>query len=83
MKELLPCPFCGGDAYHHYEIGSANLDTGETESRGIHFVLCNDCSAVISAFSEDEVVDAWNTRALPTHNLIVRVDKENVPWPKQ
>ena len=83
MKELLPCPFCGGKARYQHDVASVSIDTGESIGDGIHFILCNDCSAVISAFTEDDVVDAWNTRALPANNLIIKIDKENLPWLKQ
>lgn len=59
MKNLLPCPFCGGEArtwkYSHPQTGD------------YWRVACNsnrlDCCISGRADSEAEAIDAWNTRA--------------------
>lgn len=49
-KELLPCPFCGGEA--------------EVEHRfGLYFVFCKYCGARVSSFGDvNSAVAVWNTR---------------------
>lgn len=53
-QELLPCPFCGGDAVHFLYSGSA-------------CVGCKVCIAYLggeeSDLKPDELADAWNRRA--------------------
>lgn len=58
--ELLPCPFCGGDAM---------LTGGARGSANVFYVSCNSCNAIGEKFGskfEDEVKqqarDAWNKR---------------------
>lgn len=50
--ELLPCPFCGGEACHYAP--------GPVE----HHIECVDCYADIKKDSEFEAIEAWNTRAV-------------------
>lgn len=50
-KELLPCPFCGGEA-RHYAPGPTD-----------HHIECRSCSADVSGYMEEAVAaEAWNTR---------------------
>lgn len=61
-KTLLPCPFCGGEAY-------------TTDSDNKWFVSCHDCYACVGEgydadawpdhmfYSKAEAIAAWNTRA--------------------
>lgn len=65
--ELLPCPFCGGEAEHNswhwngFAPASGNTNNG-------HAIYCaNDSCAGCPSFSKvhetkDEAVEAWNTR---------------------
>lgn len=51
MSELKPCPFCGEksriDMYKHF-----------------YRVLCTNCPALTEwLYSEQEAIEAWNTRA--------------------
>ena len=60
MTELLPCPFCGGEAYIYAP--------GPIE----HHVACKNpsCYAETHGWStEAEAIAAWNTRAEQTCNL--------------
>lgn len=58
--ELLPCPFCGGEA--------AIVQTLDTTVR-TWFVTCSNLKCSVLAFrtkryyTEAEAIDAWNTRA--------------------
>ncbi len=55
--ELLPCPFCGGEARY---IADHTLEKNDT-------IVCPKCICEISAFHHgDEFVSAWNTRVKPT-----------------
>ena len=49
-KELLPCPFCGGEA---------DIE-GISE---LHYISCKNCYAETRVYgSKAEAIDAWNTR---------------------
>ena len=56
MSELLPCPFCGGEA---------EMLTAESMNGGYLFgIMCNDCRSRGDVYdTEAEAVEAWNTRA--------------------
>ena len=58
MSELLPCPFCDGEARL---LGGGIIDGIE---RG-YTVECHDCHASTKRFGADnaqEAIEAWNTR---------------------
>ena len=63
MAELLPCPFCGGNAKFISFVDACS-------HRPACLVRCNDCGALTkdfvaedSTFSyKDEAKNAWNTR---------------------
>lgn len=62
MSELLPCPFCGGEAELH---PTYDMDTSEVDG---WFVWCNnkECECAPETrehFTEAEAIAAWNTRA--------------------
>lgn len=62
MSELLPCPFCGGEAEKM------------TSSDGFTSIGCLHCNPVfgvmIQARTEAEAIEAWNTRAERTCECI-------------
>lgn len=52
--ELLPCPFCGGEAEH-------GLDHTVEEN---HYIMCTRCCFDIGRFQHgDEYINVWNARA--------------------
>lgn len=56
MSELLPCPFCGGEA----EILTAESMYGGN----LYGVLCDCCAGRTDVFdTEAEAIAAWNSRA--------------------
>lgn len=62
ISELLPCPFCGGEAELH---PTYDIDTNEVDG---WFVWCNndtcECKPETNQhFTEAEAIAAWNTRA--------------------
>lgn len=60
--ELLPCPFCGGEA----EILTAESMYGGN----LYGVLCDCCAGRTDVFvTEAEAIAAWNSRAEPTCQL--------------
>lgn len=58
MTELLPCPFCGGEA-KLYSVG-----TGSPHYGHYHQVVCQGCLTASGAYwsGEQSAIDAWNTR---------------------
>ena len=56
MSELLPCPFCGGEA---------EILTAESMHGGyLSGIMCNDCRSRGDVYdTEAEAIEAWNTRA--------------------
>lgn len=58
MTELLPCPFCGGEA-KLYSIG-----TGSPHYGHYHQVVCQGCLTASGPYwsGEQSAIDAWNAR---------------------
>lgn len=58
--DLLPCPFCGGEAFLQDDVVN-----GYTDLDRFCGVSCTDCYAMVDACYETamEAVQAWNTRA--------------------
>lgn len=61
MRELLPCPFCGGEAVLHQTY---DMDTGAVDG---WFAWCDndtcECKPETGQFfTEAEAIAAWNTR---------------------
>ena len=62
-NELLPCPFCGGEA-KQYTDRCVSAESGERFIGS--FVVCSDCPALVGGKTEEEAVAAWNRRKGPT-----------------
>lgn len=63
MSDLKPCPFCGAKAYHYQEKNGIVVEDMTIEPNVVHFVLCSECSALVSGGSEQEAIADWNRRA--------------------
>ena len=62
MTELLPCPFCGGEA----SIGRRDycFEDSNEYAMSAHYVECSTCYVrTIEYKSKDGAADAWNRRA--------------------
>ena len=59
MSELLPCPFCGGEA----ETFAGIIIGGKNENV---IVECANCGAKVFRIQEAEAIEAWNTRHVET-----------------
>ena len=59
QTNLLPCPFCGGEA----EITRCALDTS---------INCTDCECAMDFDNtlDDEAIAIWNTRYTPKRELV-------------
>ena len=51
--ELKPCPFCGGKAKKHHEVGMFSY----------HEIKCIDCDVRVIRAVESYVIDVWGRRA--------------------
>ena len=61
-EKLLPCPFCGGEAFTHI--------FGNEIAKG-YYIACDECGANIKAFGyEAEAIEAWNRRAERTAKVM-------------
>ena len=66
MKELKPCPFCGG----------TELNIESFSGWGGDVVICADCLCVFSQMEltcEKDLIDAWNRRAGEQDEIVVEV----------
>lgn len=69
MSELLPCPFCGGEASYRddgrwekvYDEGGAIVDV-DISSPCVFVIECSCGAQIVSDESEDAVRAAWNRR---------------------
>ena len=66
-EELLPCPFCGGEAEvwsHHYEEKDITLWLVRCKERPYEAErACYASDSFISFYTKAEAIEAWNTRA--------------------
>ena len=58
--ELKKCPFCNGEAIK-FEDKAMSIESGMSCVRS--FIVCADCSAIVSGDTEAEAAAAWNRRA--------------------
>ena len=65
---LLPCPFCGGEAKYHEKADA---------------IWCNDCSGGVEdcTISKDELFKVWNTRE-PSQIETTTVNITNITFPE-
>ena len=63
--DLLPCPFCGGDAYTRQTI--VNDDTMRVVNHDtMYAVFCTDCDASVPwHMKKEQAIAAWNRRVEP------------------
>lgn len=63
MKELKPCPFCGGEAI----LGDIRMTTLAYSPRirtTYRRVFCENCGAATKSYeTEKNAINAWNSRA--------------------
>lgn len=78
MPDLLPCPFCGGDADHFCNSLSKNPDH-KPNFFWVECVVC-ECRGILTN-SKEKAADRWNTRAQPTYNPAthILIAREDVP----
>lgn len=60
--DLIPCPFCGGEAYHHVDDYNIDVDTAEDKIKTMHFIMCRDCPALVCGETEEIARKNWNRR---------------------
>ena len=74
-ERLKPCPFCGGKAVLHIvEPHKHELATWMPDYGGGAFIECTQCTSGMSAESEAEVIEAWNTRK-PMERIVERLEE--------
>jgi hypothetical protein len=69
LRELLPCPFCGGMAGHAKTNYREDSDTARLNGQSeFYFVNCIVCGAdnrgIVGRKTHDEAAELWNRRAL-------------------
>jgi len=57
MRELKPCPFCGGKDIASYDVSDYNMDSSPEWN-----VYCNDCGGEYKDIDKDKAEDGWNMR---------------------
>ena len=75
MTELKQCPFCGGEAKL-------------VRTWHLHHIVCRSCGATIGEVNEhpndfrtrDEVIAAWNRRAIDRNALLDLAEELEEPW---
>lgn len=73
--KLLPCPFCGGEAYKKI---SFPVDRDGLEMNMFR-VGCEPCEIEFSyLWDEEKAIEAWNTRK-PIDRIVEKLEKERHP----
>lgn len=60
--KLLPCPFCGGEAYKSTFGGE--LHRRPSDGAALVKIECGRCVCKIERFHDKNAVEAWNTRPI-------------------
>lgn len=61
--DLLPCPFCGGEAFAYDIEPHKHVFVDFPDYPGGGFVECVCCGACVSGDSKEKAIDTWNRRA--------------------
>ena len=73
-KELKPCPFCGGEAVINVIEPHEHVVVNLPPYPGGAFIECTGCACAMSGQSEEEVIEAWNTRK-PMDKVVERLEE--------
>ena len=74
MKTLKKCPFCGAYPSMMYQY-----TIGDYKNPSPYNVICGNCGAEIAWYeTEEEAVEAWNTRYEPPFNGSVPFGNERL-----
>lgn len=74
-KELKPCPFCGGEAVINVIEPHEHVVVNLPPYPGGAFIECTGCTCAMSGQSEEEVIEAWNTRK-PIDKVVEQLEEE-------
>ena len=74
QNKLLPCPCCGGEAkIHNVEPHTHILAKFMPDCKCESFIECTKCTCAMSGDTEEEVVNAWNTRK-PMERIVEQLE---------
>lgn len=62
------CPFCGGEAYYHYDDDNLKVEDMSSQMKPLHFILCKDCPALICGKTKEIAYAKWNRRIYEPDN---------------
>lgn len=62
QNEPINCPFCGGKAIAYYIEPHIHEFAYMPDYKGGGFVECSECTAIISAETKENAIEAWNRR---------------------
>ena len=74
-EELKPCPFCGGEAVINVIEPHEHVVVNLPPYPGGAFIECTGCTCAMSGQSEEEVIEAWNTRK-PMDKVVERLEEK-------
>lgn len=56
------CPFCGGEAYYHYDVDNIKVEDLSPQRKPLHFIMCKECPALICGGTKKIAYERWNRR---------------------
>lgn len=63
MDELKPCPFCGGEAFLHFDAETRAVHKNITGKEIGNWVTCKKCFAESGyCHTTEAAIEAWNRR---------------------